>query len=107
MPPSAASHQKVTVKAANLTASFEVQGSNMTAVFSWDASTALPHQRLTGYQVTWAEIIPTTRHTGIQLPHSLISQSQILPPVSIESRLTDQLNDKIQLKKKKCQYNAK
>lgn len=82
MLPSAASRQKVVVKAANLTASFEVQGGNMTAIFSWDVSAALPHQPLTGYQVTWAEVIPTNRHNSIKLPHSLISQSQILPPVS-------------------------
>ncbi|XP_041821744.1 anosmin-1-like [Chelmon rostratus] len=74
------SPQKVLVKAANLTASFEVQGSNMTAIFGWDLSTASPHQQLTGYQVTWAEVIPTNRHNNNKLPHSLISQSQILPP---------------------------
>ncbi|KAM9334048.1 anosmin-1a [Symphorus nematophorus] len=80
----AVSSQKVLVKAANLTASFEVRGGNMTAVFSWDLSTAPPHQQqqLTGYQVTWAEVIPTNRHNNNnnKLPHSLISQSQILPP---------------------------
>ncbi|XP_044044342.1 anosmin-1a isoform X2 [Siniperca chuatsi] len=74
------SPQKVLVKAANLTASFEVRGSNVTAIFSWDLSTAPPHQQLTGYQVTWAEVIPTNRHNNNKLPHSLISQSQILPP---------------------------
>ncbi|XP_042337358.1 anosmin-1-like, partial [Plectropomus leopardus] len=74
------SPQKVLVKAANLTASFKVWGSNVTAVFSWDLSTAPPRQQLTGYQVTWAEVIPTHRHKTNKLPHSLISQSQILPP---------------------------
>ncbi|KAE8278762.1 Anosmin-1 [Larimichthys crocea] len=48
---------------------------------SWDLSVAPPHQQLTGYQVTWAEVIPTSHHSSNnKLPHSLISQSQILPP---------------------------
>ncbi|XP_008282313.1 anosmin-1a [Stegastes partitus] len=76
----AVSTQKVLVKAANLTASFEVRGGNVTAIFSWDLSMNPPHQQLTGYQVTWAEVIPTNRHSNNKLPHSLISQSQILPP---------------------------
>lgn len=70
------------MKAANLTASFEVRDSNVTAIFSWDLSQAAPHQQLTGYQVTWTEVVPTNRHKNNKLPHSLISQSQILPPVS-------------------------
>ncbi|XP_036946286.1 anosmin-1a isoform X1 [Acanthopagrus latus] len=76
----AVSPQKVLVKPVNLTASFEVRGGNLTAIFSWDLSTVLRHQQLTGYQVTWAEVIPTNRHNNNKLPHSLISQSQILPP---------------------------
>ncbi|XP_035485786.2 anosmin-1 isoform X1 [Scophthalmus maximus] len=78
-----AAPQKVQVKAANLTASFEVRGGNVTATFSWDLSEVPPHQRLTGYQVTWVELIPANRHNNNhnnKLPHSLISQSQILPP---------------------------
>ncbi|XP_022051564.2 anosmin-1a isoform X2 [Acanthochromis polyacanthus] len=74
------STQKVLVRAVNLTASFEVRGGNVTAIFSWDLSMTPPHQQLTGYQVTWAEVIPTNRHSNNKLPHSLISQSQILPP---------------------------
>ncbi|XP_075868521.1 anosmin-1a [Nelusetta ayraudi] len=74
--------QKVEVKAVNLTASFEVKAGNMTAIFRWDVPTTLPHQPLTGYQVTWAEVIPNNRHNTAKLPHSLISQSQILPPES-------------------------
>lgn len=70
------------VKAANLTASFEAQGGNVTAIFSWDLSIAPPHQQLTGYQVTWAEVTPTNRHNNNKLTHNLISQSQILPLVS-------------------------
>ncbi|XP_033471528.1 anosmin-1a isoform X1 [Epinephelus lanceolatus] len=76
----AVSPQKVVVKATNLTASFEVWGGNVTAIFSWDLSPTPPLQQLTGYQVTWAEVIPTHRHNINKLPHSLISQSQILPP---------------------------
>uniref|UniRef100_A0A3B4VBD8 Anosmin 1a n=1 Tax=Seriola dumerili TaxID=41447 RepID=A0A3B4VBD8_SERDU len=78
----AVSPQKVLVKAANLTASFEVLGGNVTAIFSWDLSRVPLHPQLTGYQVTWAEVIPTNRHNNNnnKLPHSLISQSQILPP---------------------------
>ncbi|XP_037618185.1 anosmin-1a [Sebastes umbrosus] len=71
---------KVLVKAANLTASFEVWSINVTAIFSWDLSTAPSNQQLTGYQVTWTEVVPTNRHNNYKLPHSLISQSQILPP---------------------------
>lgn len=77
--------QKVLAKAANLTASFQVLGGNVTSVFSWDLSAINSHQQLTGYQVTWAEVIPptTNRHgNNNKLPHGLISQSQILPPVS-------------------------
>lgn len=70
------------MKAVNLTASFEVKAGNITAIFRWDIPTTLPHQPLTGYQVTWAEVIPNNRHNAGKLPHSLISQSQILPPVS-------------------------
>uniref|UniRef100_A0A3Q4AUP8 Uncharacterized protein n=1 Tax=Mola mola TaxID=94237 RepID=A0A3Q4AUP8_MOLML len=76
------SHQKVAVKAANLTASFEVRGGNITAIFSWDVSPLSPDQALMGCQVTWAEVLPTNQHNNIKLPHSLISQSQILPPDS-------------------------
>ncbi|KAK9523789.1 hypothetical protein VZT92_017683 [Zoarces viviparus] len=71
----AVSPQRVLVKAANLTASFEVSGGNVTAIFSWDLSTAPPHQQLTGYQVTCAEVISTHRHNNDK-----VSQSQILPP---------------------------
>ncbi|XP_031153643.1 anosmin-1a isoform X1 [Sander lucioperca] len=75
----AVSPQKVLVKATNLTASFQVWAGNVTAIFSWDLSTAPPHQLLTGYQVTWAEVISTNHHHNNKRPHSLISQSQILP----------------------------
>ncbi|XP_063734007.1 anosmin-1a isoform X2 [Eleginops maclovinus] len=74
------SRHRVLLKAANLTASFDVRVGNVTAAFSWEVSTAEPHQQLTGYQVTWAEVFPPTGHNYNQLPHSLISQSQILPP---------------------------
>lgn len=86
---SAASPQKP-VKAANLTASFRVHGSNVSAIFSWDSSMAPPHQALIGYQVTWVELVPTNRRNSKKLPHSLISQSQILPPVS--GKLHGELN---------------
>ncbi|XP_071381897.1 anosmin-1-like [Centroberyx affinis] len=75
--------QKVLAKAENLTASFEVRGGNVTAVFSWDLSAARPDRQLTGYQVTWAEVPTADRHSkddNNKLPHSLISQSQILSP---------------------------
>lgn len=77
----AASPMTIPMKAANLTASFEVRGANVTAVFSWDLWRTAPNQPLMGYQVTWVEIIPTNHHNN-KLHHSLISQSQILPPVS-------------------------
>ncbi|XP_068164984.1 anosmin-1a [Antennarius striatus] len=72
--------QKVLVKATNLTASFEVRGRNLTAVFGWGLSGAPPHHHVTGYQATWTEVVPSSRHQNHKLPHSLISQSQILPP---------------------------
>ncbi|KAF0045696.1 hypothetical protein F2P81_002225 [Scophthalmus maximus] len=87
-----AAPQKVQVKAANLTASFEVRGGNVTATFSWDLPEVPPHQRLTGYQVTWVELIPANRHNNNhnnKLPHSLISQSQILPPATQSRNNTD------------------
>ncbi|XP_028328217.1 anosmin-1a [Gouania willdenowi] len=72
---------KAPVKAANLTASFEYRkGTNVTAIFSWDVSEVPPDQELFGFQVTWAEVISTNRLNSNKLPHSLISQSQILPP---------------------------
>uniref|UniRef100_A0A667X3R8 Anosmin 1a n=1 Tax=Myripristis murdjan TaxID=586833 RepID=A0A667X3R8_9TELE len=72
---------KVLAKAENLTALFEVRGGNVTAVFSWDLFTVRPDQQLTGYQVTWAEVDSANRHShNKKLPHSLISQSQILSP---------------------------
>nr|XP_019959396.1 PREDICTED: anosmin-1 [Paralichthys olivaceus] len=79
-PGETSSPQKVLLKAANLTASFEVRGGNVTAIFSWDLLKVLSHQQLTGYQVTWTELVPTNHHSNNKLPHSLISQSQILPP---------------------------
>ncbi|XP_029942125.1 anosmin-1-like [Salarias fasciatus] len=70
--------EKVLAKAANLSAAFEVLGNNVSAVFSW--SQAPPLQQLSGYQVTWTEVVPTSRHNAnSKRPHSLISQSQILP----------------------------
>ncbi|XP_047194973.1 anosmin-1a isoform X2 [Hippoglossus stenolepis] len=79
-PGETSSPQKVLLKAANLTASFEVRVGNVTAIFSWDLLRVLSHQQLTGYQVTWTELLPTNHHSSNKLPHSLISQSQILPP---------------------------
>ncbi|XP_035768816.1 anosmin-1a [Neolamprologus brichardi] len=72
--------QKVLMKPTNLIASFEVLGGNVTAIFSWDISMTSSHQQLTGYQVTWAEVISTNRNYNVKLPRTLISQSQILPP---------------------------
>ncbi|XP_055370270.1 anosmin-1a isoform X2 [Betta splendens] len=79
-PGAAASPQAVPARAANLTASFQVRSGNVTAAFSWDASPAGPRQRLSGYRVTWTEILPAGQPSGNKLPHSLVSQSQILPP---------------------------
>lgn len=69
-------------KTANLTVSFEIWDGSVTGLFSWDVSTDPPHQPLTGYQVTWLELVPNTLR-GNKMPQSLISQSQILPPVSV------------------------
>ncbi|KAM4710895.1 anosmin-1-like isoform 2-T2 [Anableps anableps] len=69
----------IQMKAINLTASFQVHGDNVSASFRWDLAMSPSNQQLIGYQVTWVEVIPTKRHSR-KLPHSLISQSQILPP---------------------------
>jgi len=82
-------------KAVNLTASFDIRGGNVSAIFSWDLSMTQPHQQLTGYQVTWVEVILTDHHNSNKQPHSLIPQSQILPPVS--ERITKMSNRNLQL----------
>uniref|UniRef100_A0A8C2IL74 Anosmin 1a n=1 Tax=Cyprinus carpio TaxID=7962 RepID=A0A8C2IL74_CYPCA len=69
---------KVLVKAENLTAAFSVYMGNVTGLFSWVVAMPQPPQQVTGYQVTWAEVITESRRNN--LPNSLISQSQILPP---------------------------
>ncbi len=71
---------KVLVKAENLTAAFSIYMGNVTGLFSWVVAMPQPPQQVTGYQVTWAEVITESRRNN--LPNSLISQSQILPPVS-------------------------
>ncbi|XP_051983434.1 anosmin-1a isoform X1 [Xyrauchen texanus] len=69
---------KVLVKAENLTAAFSIYMGNVTGLFSWVVAMSQPPQQVTGYQVTWAEVITESRRNN--LPNSLISQSQILPP---------------------------
>lgn len=70
---------KVLAKPQNLTASFSINEGNITGSFLWRVSRVAPHQRITGFQVTWAEINTESRQNS--LPNSIISQSQILPPV--------------------------
>lgn len=74
---------KVLAKPENLTASFSIVEGNITGSFLWRVSKLAPHQRITGFQVTWAEITTESRQNS--LPNSIISQSQILPPVSLSS----------------------
>nr|XP_015216972.1 PREDICTED: anosmin-1 [Lepisosteus oculatus] len=69
---------KVLAKPENLTASFYIHEGNITGNFFWRVSRVHPHQRITGFQVTWAEV--TTENRQNSLPNSIISQSQILPP---------------------------
>uniref|UniRef100_A0A672JUB1 Anosmin 1 n=1 Tax=Salarias fasciatus TaxID=181472 RepID=A0A672JUB1_SALFA len=69
---------KVLAKPENLTASFSINEGNITGNFLWRVSRVAPHQRITGFQVTWAEITTESRQNS--LPNSIISQSQILPP---------------------------
>lgn len=71
---------KVQARAENLTAAFWLYDSNVTALFSWVVAVTQPPQQVTGYQVTWADVT-AERHKTNQA-NSLISQSQILPPVS-------------------------
>ncbi|MED6254438.1 Anosmin-1, partial [Ataeniobius toweri] len=72
---------KVLAKPENLTASFSMNDGNITGSFLWRVSRVAPHQRITGFQVTWAEINTESRQNS--LPNSIISQSQILPPVCL------------------------
>ncbi|XP_067300781.1 anosmin-1 [Pseudorasbora parva] len=67
---------KVLAKPENLTAAFTFHDGNVTASFLWRV--AGPHQPITGFQVTWAEVSTESRQNS--LPNSIISQSQILPP---------------------------
>ncbi|KAL0963619.1 hypothetical protein UPYG_G00308690 [Umbra pygmaea] len=69
---------KVLAKPENLTASFSIHEGNITGNFLWRVSRVLAHQRITGFQVTWAEVTTGSRQNS--LPNSIISQSQILPP---------------------------
>ncbi|XP_038870450.1 anosmin-1-like [Salvelinus fontinalis] len=69
---------KVLAKSENLTASFSIHEGNVTGNFLWRVSQILAHQRITGFQVTWAEVTTESRQNS--LPNSIISQSQILPP---------------------------
>ncbi|XP_032411866.1 anosmin-1-like [Xiphophorus hellerii] len=70
----------IRMKVVNLTASFRAHRDNVSAIFSWDLATTLSNQQLLGYQATWTEVASPRRHSSRKLPHSLISQSQILPP---------------------------
>ncbi|XP_030642975.1 anosmin-1 [Chanos chanos] len=69
---------KVLAKPENLTAAFSIHEGNITGHFLWRVSRPQPHQRITGFQVTWAEVTTESRQNS--LPNSIISQSQILPP---------------------------
>ncbi|XP_076158844.1 anosmin-1a [Alosa pseudoharengus] len=69
---------KTSARAENLTASFSVQQGNVTALFSWSVAPTRPPPPVTGFQVTWTEMMGEGRKNG--LPNSLVSQSQILPP---------------------------
>ncbi|PWA16735.1 hypothetical protein CCH79_00019554, partial [Gambusia affinis] len=70
----------IRMKVVNLTASFQRHHDNVSAIFSWDLAMTLSNQPLLGYQATWMEVVSPKRHSNRKLPHSLISQSQILPP---------------------------
>ncbi|KAF3843181.1 hypothetical protein F7725_002030 [Dissostichus mawsoni] len=75
---------KVLAKPENLTASFSIIEGNITGNFLWRVSRVAPNQRITGFQVTWAEITTESRQNS--LPNSIISQSQILPLASKKQR---------------------
>ncbi|XP_054915316.1 anosmin-1-like isoform X2 [Poeciliopsis prolifica] len=72
----------IRMKVVNLTASFQAHRDNVSAIFSWDLAVTLSNQQLLGYQATWMEVVSPKRHSNRKSPHSLISQSQILPPDS-------------------------
>ncbi|XP_036401883.1 anosmin-1-like [Megalops cyprinoides] len=68
----------VLAKPENLTAAFSVLEGNITGNFFWRVSMPHPHRRITGLQVTWAEVTTESRQNS--LGNSVISQSQMLPP---------------------------
>lgn len=68
---------KTLARAENLTASFSVHQGNVTALFSWGVARTRPPPQVSGFQVTWMEVMGEERKTG--QPNSLVSQSQILP----------------------------
>ncbi|KAI1885412.1 hypothetical protein AGOR_G00219890 [Albula goreensis] len=73
---------KVLAKPENLSASFTIRGGNITGSFAWRLSMPRPHERITGFQVSWAEAGANveSRRSSLSQPNSIISQSQILPP---------------------------
>ena len=85
---------KVLAKPENLTASFSIHEGNITGNFLWRVSRVLAYQRITGFQVTWAEVTTESRQNS--LPNSIISQSQILPPVCLLS-VTFKTNNSVHL----------
>lgn len=77
---------KVLAKPENLTAYFTANGENVTGHFLWHISRPQPPQPITGFQVTWADVTVANRENS--LPNSIVSQSQILPPVSSRVEFT-------------------
>lgn len=105
--PTAQGLPKVLAKPENLTASFSINESNITGSFLWRVSRVAPHQRITGFQVTWAEITTESRQNS--LPNSIISQSQILPPVSrlVFENIADFLfPPPLRRERKRCRWSA-
>ncbi|XP_019712977.1 anosmin-1-like, partial [Hippocampus comes] len=49
--------QKALIKPTNLTVTFKVRGSNLTAVFNWHVPAGPSRRQLTGYQVTLVEVM--------------------------------------------------
>uniref|UniRef100_A0A8C1TYD8 Anosmin 1a n=1 Tax=Cyprinus carpio TaxID=7962 RepID=A0A8C1TYD8_CYPCA len=75
---------KVLVKAENLTAAFSVYMGNVTGLFSWVVAMPQPPQQVTGYQVTWAEVITESRRNNLPNNSNLNQLKYLLFPLEVQ-----------------------
>ncbi|XP_029104768.1 anosmin-1-like isoform X5 [Scleropages formosus] len=76
--------RKVLLRPEKLRASFRSENGSLQGVFSWQVSHAAPGQNsVTGFQFSWAQV--SRRGGTSSAPNALVSQTQILGPVSVTS----------------------